>query len=174
MKTYNPFITAISRIKCSSPLEYLLTSGRLDNVNTVLDFGAGKLKDFFFLISSGYKVEAYDKFHPSEEIRNTQKLNQKYDVVICNYVFNVIKTKQEFFETLKIFKKLNAKEKYIAIRNDVKSIKPNWKYIVNEDVYATGRSYQRFISESKLTEYFGKNKLIYKTDTYLLLKLECL
>lgn len=167
---YNPFNTAING-ECSVPLRTLIKRGSIGLGDKILDFGAGKFRDSSFLDRLGYYVVAYDKYHKIPEYRNKDVLAFAYHVLICNYVLNVIRTKKELIETIKEIREVEALRKFIAIRADIKAIKPNWIYDEIEDVYFTGRSYQRFIKEEDFQKYFGNNKILGRTSTYYLIEL---
>ncbi|MGL6098907.1 MAG: methyltransferase domain-containing protein [Fusobacteriaceae bacterium] len=169
---YNPHITAITRAEISRPLRYMLKESLIKTGNKVLDYGAGKLKDTNWLNENGCECTAYDKYHPDKEFNSLWCcFGVEYDILMCNYVFNVIKELEDFKSALKIIKNVKAKHKYISIRNDVKSVKPNWEYCNKNDCYYTGRSYQRFIGVEQLDDYFGLNRIIKKTSEYILIEL---
>ncbi|MGL5716133.1 MAG: methyltransferase domain-containing protein [Paraclostridium sp.] len=169
---YNPHVTAIARAEISRPLRYMLKENLINTGDKVLDYGAGKLKDTNWLNENGYECTAYDKYHPDKKFNSLWCcFGIEYDIIMCNYVFNVIKDLKDFESTLNIIKSVKAKHKYISIRNDVKSIKPNWKYCNENDCYYTGRSYQRFIGVERLNNYFGPNKIVKKTSEYILIEL---
>lgn len=169
---YNPHITAISRATISKPLRYLLKSQLVNTGNTVIDFGAGRLKDSNWLNENGYTCVPYDKYHKEREINSLFNcFAYKFDVLICNYVFNVIETLSDFKSTLEIVRNIEAKNKYITIRNDVKSIKPNWWYCDHSECYYTGRSFQRFIGVEGLERFFGHHKLIKNNSEYIMIEL---
>ncbi|MGL6100971.1 MAG: methyltransferase domain-containing protein [Fusobacteriaceae bacterium] len=172
MKKYNPFITSISRKDKSRPLRFLLENGYIAKNNTVLDFGAGKMKDTEWLNSNGYDCMPYDKYHVNPEINNISLcLYKQFDVLMCNYVFNVIEDIKEFQDTLNTVRNISAKKKFISIRNDLKSIKDNWKYDRFTECYFTGKSYQRFIGSNNLDRFFGKNELICENSTCIIIEL---
>lgn len=170
---YDPFITAISRTGISAPLKLLVKNFLVQKGEKILDFGSGKGKDTEWLNKNGFKCVAYDKYHDDDKISDISLCEDfKYDVVICNYVFNVIETKDEFAETLKLLRSIKADRKYVSIRTDVSAIKPNWEYSKENDNYFTGRTHQRFIKEADMQEYFGDHMVLKETSTYRLIKLK--
>ncbi len=74
--------TAIHRTKLSVPMAHLLQSGLIKG--EALDYGCGKGFDCDFL-----GMDGYDRYH-----RPTMVTHQ-YDTIICNYVLNVIPTREE-------------------------------------------------------------------------------
>lgn len=88
---FRPENTAISRKKISSPLEYLLERKYFlsKKHHKVFDYGCGRGKDFRWLKENGYKVSAWD---PHWKPDNKPGPEEKFDVVLCAYVLNVIST----------------------------------------------------------------------------------
>lgn len=171
MKEYNPFVTAMSKDGPSVPLRSMIKMGIIETGMKVLDYGAGRLRDSNFLSRFGCNVTAYDKFHPLEAYRDENLLAYMYDVVIANYVFNVIQKKDDLTKAIEEYRAIESIRKFVTIRADFSSVKPNWKYNEKEDCYYTGRSHQRFIDPSDFEKIFGKNKLIGKTSSYYMLEL---
>lgn len=170
---YDPHITAISRKGISAPLKFLLENELIYKGEKILDFGAGKLKDTDWLNENGYNCKAYDKYHDDHKISDIEICKKnKFNVLFSIYVFNVIETKDEFKETLKLIREINAERKYIAIRNDFKAIKPNWEYSCDNDNYFTGRTHQRFIKDEDLQSYFGDHSVLKITSTFKIIKLK--
>ncbi|MGL4358355.1 MAG: methyltransferase domain-containing protein [Sarcina sp.] len=170
---YNPFSTAISRKDLSAPLKFLLKNDLILKGEKILDFGSGKGKDTEILRSKGYNCTPFDKFHDNDEISNENVCTKNnYDVIICNYVFNVIETKDEFRDTLKFLRSIKAGRVYISIRTDVSAIKPNWEYSDYNDNYFTGRTHQRFIKEEDMQDYFGDHMVLKETSAFRLIKLK--
>ena len=92
------------------------------------------------------------------------------DIVVCNYVFNVI-PKDEHKELLELLKAL-GKEIYISVRSDVKAIKPSWVYCEEKDVYiTTSNTYQRFYTELVIKDYFGEVEFIVSNNSFRLFRL---
>lgn len=168
---YNPFITAISRRKMSAPLDFLLKNNHFENIKTVLDFGAGRMMDVLELNKIGIKCKAYDKYadyySPSDELL----LQNEYDLIMSNYVFNTIQTKKDHYKTLKIFRKIKSKRKIISIRNDFNAIKKEWIYNESNECFFTGKSFQRFFNIKTLNRWFGNHVILEKKSNYLILEL---
>lgn len=169
--SYNPFITAISRTKMSAPLCSMTAQGLLKNVNSVLDFGAGRMRDVFELKNLGIECKAYDKYADYYSSSDENLLDDEYDLVMSNYMFNTISSKKEHYQTLKKFRKIKSKRKVISVRNDYKAIKENWVFDEKNECFFTGKSFQRFFDIQDLNRWFGKHVLLEKKSNYLILEL---
>lgn len=116
--------TAISRKIFSAPVKHLIKMGLFDNLNEgfkVLDYGCGKGKDVE-LLQEKYphlKVDGYDP-----NFRRLD-LNGPYNIIICNYVLNVISlSKVRDYILGEIHDLLNdSGVAYIAVRNDISNLK---------------------------------------------------
>src|SRR5574344_2123574 len=106
---YNPFRTAISRSGLSVPMRELV------NLNVF------NLADKYMDID----IVGYDKYN--EEYKDDRLLDNTYDLVTCNYVFNVIDLDEHKRLLNKI--KLLSENIYISVRSDSRAIKNNGKYI---------------------------------------------
>ena len=102
-------LTAIVRDKLSLPMQYLTENGKLDKYTKSLDYGCGKAFDALFL-----RMCKYDKyFYPSIP-------DDKFDVITCNYVLNVIDNAKETVEALDTIRGLLAENgvAFISVRRD--------------------------------------------------------
>lgn len=170
IQDYNPFKkTAIIRNKLSKPMQILREKKLLRG--SVLDYGCGHGEDIRLLQFECYNIEGYDKFNPL--YMHSSLLEQKYDVITCNYVFNVI---PEFHEHEQLLKQLIelGNEIYICVRADIKAIKENWIYIDEYDCWKTEKgSFQRFYNtEEMIDTYFGTVEYISNTNSLKLFKLK--
>lgn len=145
-----PQKTAISRNKHSKPYQILLKN-QLDPNIKILDMGCGHGFDVDTLKSQGYNIEGYDKFQPTRN--NTELLKDSYDLVTCNYVFNVIEDPKDREELLQQLKSL-GKQVLISVRADRKAIKETWKPY--QDGYITPiNTFQKFYNEDDVNLFFG-------------------
>ena len=79
--------TAISRKAVSRPTRTLLSSGRIPKGASVLNHGRGKADaDAAALAAAAAEYAEYDPNHAP----NNDALNRRYDVVVSNYVLNVL------------------------------------------------------------------------------------
>lgn len=169
LDNYNPKVTAINRRRLSVPMRILLDANILSEYSSIIDYGTGKGFDVKYLESLDYNIKGYDKYVPQYQIEDL--LYSYYEILTCNYVFNVIADWSEFYETLDEIRNL-AKEIYISVRTDIKSVKPNWEYDDYLQGYWTGRSFQRFYTIDMIKEHFGVNTDIMHSDkSFILFKL---
>ena len=122
---YNPFKTAISRNGLSVPMRELINLNIFNLTDKCIDIGCGKGQDVLFLQYMGINIVGYDEYN--NEYKDDKLLNDKYDIVTCNYVFNVI----DLDEHKELLNKINelSDNIYITVRSDSRAIKSNWKYI---------------------------------------------
>lgn len=170
LKEYNPYIkTALTRTNLSVPTRVLLNKEYLSLGETILDYGCGNAYDVLELQKQGYNIFGYDKYNPRYYI--PQLLNNRYDKIICNYVFNVIPSLEEHKQVLELLKRLSDNI-FISVRSDIKSIKPSWEYIEEYKSYKTPKvSYQRFYDGKLINELFGEVEYIHNGNDYKLFKL---
>lgn len=165
---YNPFTTAIKRDYLSKPTRELLRRNLLHG--DILDFGCGRGADVKWL-EKDYKLSiwGYDKYN--EEYNKPYLLEQKYDCIICNYVFNVIPSIKEHMETLELIRNI-GKEVYICVRADVVSVKETWVWDSKEQGYWTPKNtFQRFYDSDSVGFLFGDVTYIINNNEMKLFKL---
>jgi DNA phosphorothioation-associated putative methyltransferase len=111
--------TAIYRNRLSKPTQLAVESSIINNTMTVFDNGCGHGKDVELLGELGYTVAGYDLVHFS----NNPKIAS--DVVLSNYVCNVIENVEERTAYLQECWKLADKLLIVAVRNhtELKGIK---------------------------------------------------
>lgn len=111
VKSYN---TAISRKGPSSPLIRL---EKLDKLHgSILDYGCGRGADAEYLLSKSFETESYDPHWKPESLGDN-----KYDTVLCTYVFNVVQEGEQSGLIKKLLDRLHPDGKaYISVRRDIK------------------------------------------------------
>ena len=109
MENVNAHNTAITRKAPSVPMRNLAKLGLLRQ-GRKLDYGCGKGFD-----ATHFEMDAYDPhFSPT-------KPKGYYDIITCNYVFNVIEPEKEVLLLNELEQYLNEGGKaYITVRRDVK------------------------------------------------------
>jgi len=141
--------TAINRNKLSVPTNDLHCKGLLKGL--ILDYGSGKGFDYKYLEKLGYNINGYDPFY-----KPNLDLDDTYDTIYCNYVFNVIDNVNERIETLfKILNLIAPKGKaYINIRTikqvDKEAMVKGWSiyndgFITSKNTFQKGFDYNSFI-----------------------------
>jgi SAM-dependent methyltransferase len=126
--------TAIRRRAISCPTKYLYNKGLL--VGKILDYGCGRGDDIQRLNELHVKADKYDPYWFPFAINA-----YSYDVIICNYVLNVIPEEDErqaVIDTIKVLLK-DGGVAYISIRNDVRELrgwtsKGTWQGLIDLDL----------------------------------------
>lgn len=168
MENYNPFTkTALKRRTLSVPMRELLVKELLKG--NILDFGCGVGDDVNFLNQKGLNIVGYDKFNPM--FNDGSLLKGKYDVVVCNYVLNVIPDLEEHRQVVEQLRSLSDLI-YISVRSDSKAIKKSWEYNIENRCWKTSTgSYQRFYSEDDVKDLFGYVEYIISNNNLRLFRL---
>lgn len=98
--------TAISRSRVSLPVQYLIDNDLLEG--DILDYGCGYGYDALAL-----GADFYDKYY--YPVRPTRQ----YDVIVCNYVLNVVgpDEEREILKDIQSMLKPNGRA-YISVRRD--------------------------------------------------------
>lgn len=151
----------------SKPTQELVHRGLL--YGDIIDIGCGNGSDVEWL-QRDYKLNVwgYDKYN--EKFNNPHLLEQHYDCVICNYVFNVIPSLQEHEELLQTIKGLTDNA-FVCIRSDKKAVKDSWIWSDKEQGYWTSKSFQRFYCEPMVDLLFGDVEYIVSNSSMKLFKL---
>lgn len=145
----NSHKTAISRRTASKPLRDLIHLF----TGTILDYGCGKGADVKHLKDNGYHVVGFDPY-----FLNTRFDDTLYDTVFCNYVINVISTKEERVSLLStLLASCKKGGKVIVVSRSTKDIETackggNWK--TYSDGYITGKNtFQRGFTSQEIASY---------------------
>lgn len=146
--------TAIKRSAFSKPYQYLLKNDLLEG--KILDYGCGLGYDVEESRKNGLNIAGYDKFIEKFDIISL--LEEKYDMVTCNYVLNVVENPEERKNIVELLRSL-GKKVYISVRNDKKSIKETWKKY-NDGYLTTTGTFQKIYDEKSLKEEFGNEIII--------------
>lgn len=167
---YNPFEkTALRRKELSKPMRELFKRNLL--TGKIIDFACGHGFDVQKLSELGLDIVGYDKYNA--EFKDGELLQHRYDVVTCNYMFNVIPDLEEHSKTLELLRSLSDNV-YIAVRTDTKAIKDTWKWDMKSMGYWTPRgSFQRFYDDYGLMDdVFGELEYIIDDASMKLFKLK--
>ncbi len=112
-KNPNAHLTVKERDKSSYPTRTLLNKGVLKG--KILDFGCGLGKDVEFLNSKKLDIQGYDPFY------QPNYPTEKFDVIICHYVLNVLFPKEQTFVLMAIAELLKPTGKaFFTVRRDLK------------------------------------------------------
>lgn len=137
-------LTAIARSKPSRPclwLEGILTDGDI----SILDYGCGKGGDVRYLNSIGRAAIGYDPHFFPEKPEGT------FDMVMCNYVLNVVESPVERGVVISTCASMAPKGVF-AVRTE-KCVAENKVATPRGDGFVNGRgTFQRGFTEETLTE----------------------
>jgi len=159
--------TAISRKTASKPTRDFFQKGLLSG--NILDYGCGKGADVTFLKKQGLSVTGYDPHYCPEFNKS-----KKYDVVLCNYVINVIPHKTERRELIRnLLKACKVMGIVIITARPIREIeynanRSNWTPV--KDGFKTKRgTFQKGFAVSTIMQYLPSNgklkyRLIYNSE----------
>lgn len=114
-KQVNKFshLTAIDRVKLSSPMQFLLDRDLLKG--RILDFGCGLGYDVTYLDRKGLNITGYDPYYLPKYPET------KFDTIVCCYVLNVLMPEEQADVLMSIAHLLKPGGKaYYAVRRDLK------------------------------------------------------
>lgn len=168
---YNPFNSAKARSAMSGPLKDILKKEYIKTGDKVLDFGSGKLRDVYDLINHGVKAKGYDPYADYYSKEDKSLLEEEYDAVIANFVFDVIKDRCDHRKTMKIFRNIKSKRKFIAFDNRFFSKNKDWKFDKKNKTYFTGVYYQRYYRSNDYFIWFGKHELVVKNKDFVVIEI---
>ena len=168
---YNPFKTALKRTSLSKPMVMLLKKKLISPDAKMLDFGCGYGRDVKELSAYpfNYNIQGYDAYSPLYK-NSSCLLNDKYDIITCNYVFNVIADLDTHRKTLDTLLSI-CRVAYITVRSDEKAIKDSWEYSEAHRGYWTSSTFQRFYDEDMVRELFGDVEFIVSNSSMKLFKI---
>ena len=111
-KINHPYLTAIKRTDLSVPTRYLLQHDLLKG--RILDFGCGFGFDTDELKHQGYDIMGYDYYYRPDFPEG------KFDIIICNYVLNVLEPYAQAEVMMNVSNLLSPKgTAYFAVRRDL-------------------------------------------------------
>lgn len=121
-------LTAIERDKPSFPLRFLLERSLLNG--NVLDYGCGFGQDVEYLNKKGIKAVGFDPhYFPNVP-------NEKFDVIVCFYVLNVLFEEEQNEVLMQISSLLKPNGKaYFAVRRDIKNDGFRTHYVHKKPTY---------------------------------------
>lgn len=140
----NPEKTAMKRKKISKPLRLLIEKNLISKDMKILDYGCGYGFDVNYLIKFGYTVEKYDSFYFNDK----EVLNKKYDLILLNYVLNVIPNIEERVNVIKQCFKLSNKVLISVIKGSLKNPKP-----YNDGFITNRNTFQKFYTDEELVNF---------------------
>jgi DNA phosphorothioation-associated putative methyltransferase len=151
--------TAIARPKVSVPTKWAFNQGVVDSTSNVFDWGCGKGKDSEWLKEQGCNVTSYDPFYAPENNPKSFDFSNT-DVIICNYVLNVIECPQERIDLVQnIIKSANGNAKIVISARPDKQInkeakKKGWKSY-SDGFVTSHNTFQKGYNLEELTNFVG-------------------
>lgn len=140
----NPEKTAIHRTSCSRPTRLAVNHNIITKDTTVLDYGCGRGADVAYLNSLGINCVGWDPFYSPN---HTPK---KSDVVLLNYVLNVIVAKKERDSTLQKALALTKHILVVAVRVEKLPV----CYTPYKDGHLTKKgTFQKFYTQDEFQAY---------------------
>ncbi len=130
MKTIknNPHLTAKERTLISFPTRWLKQNNLLKG--EILDFGCGFGFDTDELQKEGFDIVGYDNYYRPEYP------TKRFDTIICNYVLNVLETKEQAEVLMEVSELLKPTgTAYFTVRRDLKSEGFRIHYVHKQPTY---------------------------------------
>jgi diadenosine tetraphosphate (Ap4A) HIT family hydrolase len=129
-KAANKFshLTAIDRVKLSSPVQFLLDRDLL--TGRILDFGCGMGNDVNLLHQQGLDITGYDPYYaPTYPVG-------KFETIVCCYVLNVLMLEEQADVLMSVAHLLKPGGKaYYAVRRDLKKEGFREHYVHKQQTY---------------------------------------
>lgn len=139
-------LTAISRKRLSRPMAWAKKAGIFEG-RSIIDYGCGKGYDTATLAAEGYDITGYDPHWAPET-----KIMDRYDVVACNYVLNVIEDRNERINLLRQLWAMADEALVIAVRTNRESIKKARPY--KDGLLTSRNTFQKLFSQEDIQELF--------------------
>lgn len=137
--------TAISRSDLSKPVRLALLSGIINVETTVFDYGCGRGIDVKFLNFQGIKAVGYDSHYFPE------KNFIQSDIVMLNYVLNVIEIPEERLDVLRFCYELAIQGLLIAVR--LLNERPKIYTEYGDGVLTKRKTFQKFFTKGEFKSY---------------------
>ena len=144
-------------------------------ISKVLDLGAGKGRDENACLQRKFVYIGYDPHKDFGYNQPNYVLENEYDLVLCNYVLNVIipEDREQVIKTLKTHLHKGTMV-VLGVRQDKYEVKDSWKPF--EDGFITTRAtFQHFFNINEIKKLFSQESKIVKLDSrgaYLLIPKE--
>jgi hypothetical protein len=111
-------LTAVARKKIPAPTRWLLSRGFLNPAEEpILDYGCGKCHELNNLF---FRADGYDPYYRKDGIRL-----YAYKTIICNFVLNVIPSRNERFDLCNHVQALLSPNgrAFLSVRTDMEKLK---------------------------------------------------
>jgi hypothetical protein len=152
-----------------------LTKNTDRKISKVLDLGAGKGRDENTCRDNHFFYTGYDPHRDFGYDQPDYVLGEQYDLILCNYVLNVIipEDRQQVIHAL-ITHLQKGTMIVLGVRQDKYEVKDNWKPFENGFI-TTKTTFQHFFTIQEVRKIFSRYSKIIKLDSrgsYLLLPKE--
>jgi DNA phosphorothioation-associated putative methyltransferase len=170
MSEFNREKTAIARTEPSAPAKWAYENGFFgelvpDEEPFIYDWGCGKGKDAEWLQDLGYTVAAYDPNHFPCNVPE-DFLFGPVDVILCNYVLNIINDPEEREALLQQIADTGVKTIIISVRSDIDRAAQKGEWKRYGDGYVTSHNtFQRNYDLSDIEDmekFFGPLHVAHK------------
>lgn len=178
---------------CSNAINIIINSHEKNE--RILDFGAGKLRNANHLINNGFDVSIVETTKQLSNLNssnlakfskvynadtNFDNINDKYDIITCNYVLNVIPDIDNRIKILNNIEKLldDFGTAYIEVRATA-FIKTAKTAITYNDGYVLGKgevkTFQKPYTKDDITHFIENNsdlsiiKYVHKNDSWCII-----
>lgn len=141
--------TAISRSELSKPVRLALLSGIINTETTIFDYGCGRGTDIKFLNAQGIKTIGYDSYYFPE------KNFVQSDIVMLNYVLNVIESPEERLEVLKFCFEMSVQGLLVAVR--LLNERPKIYREYGDGILTKRKTFQKFFTKKEFEDYLYCN-----------------
>lgn len=175
-----PWLTALKRKSISKPFKYIINNNLISNNHKILDYGCGYGYDVQELIQLNYNITGFDKYIEPFNDKNILN-NSKFDIIVSNYMFNVIPSLEERRATLKnMLTLLNENGQIIITVRNIKEYnkinKSNIKEF-NDGIVTSKNTFQKYFSEEELTSFIHKTInpkeiVTIRNSEYLMVKIQ--
>lgn len=145
MSSIKRHITAISRNRLSMPVSLAISKNIINKNTTIFDMGCGRGDDLRRLSELGFTVSGYDPYY------FPQNKKQSVDIVILNYVVNVIEDIEE--RTNVILEAISLCKIATIISVRLKQKIPKTFKPFNDGYITSKNTFQKFYSHKELVAY---------------------
>lgn len=139
------YLTAIARRSISRPAALALREGLIQSGDRLLDYGCGRGTDVKFLLERGVEAVGFDPhYFPGTDCSGA------WDVVMINYVLNVIEDVEERKQALKRAWSLCRGILVVAVRTDREKVRGE---VYKDGVKTSRGTFQKLFSQQEVESF---------------------
>ena len=131
---------------------------------TILDYGSGLGYGSRYLASNGYIVQAYEPYYNEDKgvfrslyvTCDGRLTGNKYDVIICNYVLNVVPDDIRDVILFRMYNMLNVNGRLFITVRPLYDVRKAWKrgiILSNSEILTSRGTYQKGFTNRSLYDY---------------------